>query len=189
MPMSNQRPIVHSVHIYSDDNGLISRLCGIFASSLRMGDSALVIATPEHREQLVKSLGDVGINLRSCAREGRYTMLDARELLAQFMQHGMPDARLFSASVGNVLASAHQRARSRNKRVTAFGEMVAVLWENGEKEAALRLEDLWNAALREHSFHLHCAYPRCIFDNVGDIDSVHSMHTHVVQESAERRAA
>jgi hypothetical protein len=116
-------------------------------------------------------------------------MLDACELLAQFMREGMPDPKLFKESVGAVLASAHQRARSRNKRVTAFGEMVAILWNNGEKEAALRLEDLWNAALREHSFHLHCAYPRCIFDNVGDIDSVHSMHTHVVQESAAQRRA
>jgi KaiC/GvpD/RAD55 family RecA-like ATPase len=179
--VSTQRPTVHSVHIYSDDTGLITRLCGIFAGSLRMGDSALVIATPEHREQLVKSLGEVGINLRSCAREGRYTMVDAHELLAQFMRHGMPDAKLFRESVGNVLASAYERARSRNKRVTAFGEMVAILWDNDEKEAALKLEGLWNEALREHSFHLHCAYPRGIFDNVGDIDSVHSMHTHVVQ--------
>jgi KaiC/GvpD/RAD55 family RecA-like ATPase len=178
---SQHRPAVHSVHIYSDDNGLISRLCGIFATSLRMGDSALVIATAEHREQLVKSLGDAGINVRSCAREGRYTMLDADELLAQFMVDGIPDARSFERSVGTVLASAHQRARSRNRGVTAFGEMVAILWNNGEKEAALKVEDLWNEALRSHSFHLHCAYPRCIFDNVGDIDSVHSMHTHVVQ--------
>jgi hypothetical protein len=187
--VSTQHPTVHSVHIYSDDNGLISRLCGIFASSLRMGDSALVIATPEHREQLVKSLGDTGINVRSCARDGRYTMLDSNELLAQFMRDGTPNAKLFRESVGSVLASAHQRARSRNNRVTAFGEMVAILWNQGEKEAALRVEDLWNAALREQSFHLHCAYPRCIFDNVGDIDSVHSMHTHVVrEEGAERQA-
>ena len=178
---TRQHPTVHSVHIYSDDNGLMSRLCGIFATSLRMGDSALVIATAEHREQLVKSLGDAGINLRSCAREGRYTMLDADELLAQFMHGGMPDPKSFSQSIGSVLTSAHDRARSRNKRVTAFGEMVAILWDKGEKEAALKLENLWNEALRSHSFHLHCAYPRCIFDNVGEIDSVHSMHTHVVQ--------
>jgi KaiC/GvpD/RAD55 family RecA-like ATPase len=179
--MSTQRPTVHSVHIYSDDNGLISRLCGIFASSLRMGDSALVIATADHREQLVKSLTDAGIDVRSCAREGRYTMLDAHELLAQFMRNGMPDHALFAETVGTLLASAHERACSRNRRVTVFGEMVAILWDNGEKEAALQLEQLWNEALRESSFHLHCAYPRGVFDSVGDIDSVHSMHTHVVQ--------
>jgi KaiC/GvpD/RAD55 family RecA-like ATPase len=179
--MATQRPTVHSVHIYSDDNGLISRLCGIFAGSLRMGDSALVIATADHREQLIKSISDAGIDVRSCAREGRYTMLDAHQLLAQFMRDGMPDSALFADTVGELLATAYQHARSRNRRVTVFGEMVAILWNEGEKEAALKLEQLWNEALRESSFHLHCAYPRGIFDNVGDIDSVHSLHTHVVQ--------
>jgi len=179
--MSTQRPIVHSVHIYSDDEALISRLCGIFASSLRMGDSALVIATAQHRDQLVNSLADAGINLRHCAREERYAMFDADELLAQFMRNGMPDRTLFAERVGSLLAAAQKRARSRNRRVTAFGEMVAILWDRGEKAAALTLEQLWNEALRNNSFHLHCAYPRNIFDNVGDLDSVHSLHSHVVQ--------
>jgi KaiC/GvpD/RAD55 family RecA-like ATPase len=146
-----------------------------------MGDSALVVATAEHRDQLVEALADAGVDVRSCAREGRYVMVDANELLAQFMRDGMPDPMLFTTTVGSLLTSAHRYACSRNRRVTVFGEMVAILWDKGEKDAALKLEQLWNEALRESSFHLHCAYPRGIFDSVGDIDSVHSMHTHVVQ--------
>jgi KaiC/GvpD/RAD55 family RecA-like ATPase len=179
--MVTNRPTVHSVHIYSDDHGLITRLCGIFASSLRMGDSALIVATAEHREQLVKALADTGIDVRTCARDGRYIMADANDTLAEFMRNGMPDPILFQTSVGDLITSAYQHARSSNRRVTVFGEMVAILWDKGEKQAALKLEELWNDALRESSFHLHCAYPRGIFDNVGDIDSVHSLHTHVVQ--------
>jgi KaiC/GvpD/RAD55 family RecA-like ATPase len=146
-----------------------------------MGDSALVVATAEHRDRLVEALADAGIDVRSCARDRRYVMVDADELLAQFMRDGMPDSALFAQTVGALLNTAHEHACSRNRRVTVFGEMVAILWDKGEKEAALKLEQLWNEALRESSFHLHCAYPRGIFDNVGDIDSVHSMHTHVVQ--------
>jgi hypothetical protein len=169
------------VYIYEDENGLVSRLCGIFSTGLRMGGSALVIATAERREQLVKSLTDAGIDVRATAREGRYCMLDAHELLAHFMRDGMPNPALFASIVANVVLSARQRACGQRHSVTVFGEMVAVLWGDGQRKAALQLEQLWNEALRDSSFHLHCAYPRCIFDSVGDIESVHSMHTHVLQ--------
>jgi hypothetical protein len=179
--MSTQRPTVHSVHIYDDDSGLITRLCGIFSAGLRMGDSALVIATADHRDRLVTALEQTGLDVRSCAREGRYTMLDANELLAMFMRNSVPDPVLFSETVGNILVSAHKRACSRHQGVTVFGEMVAVLWNGGEKEAALKLEQLWNDAMGNRSFHLHCAYPRGLFHNNDEINSVHSMHTHVLQ--------
>jgi hypothetical protein len=48
----------------------------------------LVIATTEHRSQLLRDLQDCGLDVREHAREGRYTMLDARQTLAAFMQDG-----------------------------------------------------------------------------------------------------
>jgi CheY-like chemotaxis protein len=50
------------------------------------------------------------------------------------------------------LAQAHPRAR-------AFGEMVALLWAEGNRDAAIRLEELWNELAHEHTFALFCAYP------------------------------
>src|SRR5262249_10898309 len=40
-----------------------------------------------------------------------------------------------------------------------FGEMVALLWRDGNYEAAIRLEKLWNDLARRYSFSLRCAYP------------------------------
>jgi hypothetical protein len=64
--------------------------------------------------------------------------------------------------------------------LTVFGEMVSVLWDEGKKDAALQLEALWNDALRERAFHLHCAYPRLGFINDGDETAVCGAHTHVL---------
>ncbi len=174
-------PSVHSVHIYDDDDSLITRLCAIVATSLRLGDSVLIIATSVHREQLVSALESVGVDARSCARDGRYTMFDARQLLLTFMRDGMPDIELFRQSIGSVLLDARRRANSRSQGLLAFGEMVALLWQDGNKAAALKLEELWNNAMRDVTFHLHCAYPRDGFDAAYDIESVHNLHTHVVQ--------
>ncbi len=179
--MGSHLPSVHSVHIYENEELLVTRLCAIIATSLRLGDSALIIATAGHREQLVKALEQVGIDTRSCARDGRYTMFDARQLLSTFMLDGMPDTNLFRQSIGSVLLDARRRADSRSQGLIAFGEMVALLWQEGNKAAALKLEELWNSAMRDVTFHLHCAYPRDGFNATGDINSVHDLHTHVVQ--------
>jgi len=174
-------PAIHSVHVYDQDNDLIERLSAIVSTGLRLGDSVLIVATAPHGDQLVKELGVVGIDVRAAVREGRYTMLDARATLAAFMRDGSPDRDLFLADIGRELAAARVQARSRNHGLTVFGEMVAVLWDEGRKSAALELEALWNEALSDSSFHLHCAYPRGSFSNASELRSVCEMHSHVVQ--------
>ena len=173
-------PSIHSVHIYNEPRELISRLCGIVSSSLRVGDAVLIVATSQHRDQLVKELRSSGCNLRSHAREERYTMIDAQEMLEHFMVNGMPDRELFFASIAAILQNTKKAARSKSQGLTIFGEMVAVLWEQRNREAALQLEALWNEALHERGFHLHCAYPRSLFRDVGDEDLVYRAHSHFV---------
>jgi hypothetical protein len=171
---------VHSVHIYDDSKALISRLCSIVSSSLRSGDSVLIIATAEHRGQLLRDLQDCGLDVREHAREGRYTMLDARQTLAAFMRNGIPDADLFHAAVGEILDGIRRSAQNSGKRLTVFGGMVAVLWDDGQKDVALQLEALWNDTLSNRAFHLHCAYPHDILTE-GDVAVICSAHSHIVQ--------
>lgn len=179
--METRLAAVHSVHIYENDGSLITRLCSIVATSLRLGDSTVIVATAEHRQQLVSALEEVGIDAKACAADGRYTALDAQELLSMFMRDGLPAPDLFRQTIGAVLLDARRRAQGRNQGLIVFGEMVALLWLDGNKAAALELEELWNAAMRDVSFHLHCAYPREGFGAAHDIASVHGLHTHVLQ--------
>jgi hypothetical protein len=119
-------PSIHSVHIYEDSAALISRLCAIVSSSLRSGDTVLIIATAEHREQLLTDLQDCGLDVRLHAREGRYMMLDAHQTLATFMRDGLPNNKLFTTAVCDILDHAHDSALANGKCLTVFGEMVAV---------------------------------------------------------------
>ena len=176
-------PAVHSVHIYDEHSSLINRLCGIVSSGLQVGGSVLIVATASHRDQLVKELSHAGVDVRKQAREGSFTMYDAKETLATFMLRGRPDRDLFMESVGNLLKVAKKNARSQTGGLTVFGEMVSVLWDEGKKKAALELEALWNDALNERAFHLHCAYPRWGFINDGDesgMAAVCHAHSHVL---------
>ncbi|MCU1286180.1 MAG: domain S-box protein [Acidobacteriales bacterium] len=170
---------VHSVHFYGEHKALIDRLCGIVASGLQVGNSILIVASEEHRTSLVNCLEEVGVDVRSTARSGRFVMLDAGETLGTFMVDGHPDGSLFKSSVGKILADIRRSARDGG--LTVFGEMVTILWERGNREAALKLESLWNEALNDRAFHLHCAYPRwsLLKDQDQEIAAICGNHSHV----------
>ena len=174
-------PSVHSVQFYDSHEALIDRLCGIASSGLLVGNSILIVATEQHREQLIAALYKLEVDVRDYAREGRFTMCDAEELLAEFMVDGLPDPELFASAVQNLLADAKNAARSKDQGLVVFGEMVAVLWDEGNRVGALALERLWNDLLNQSAFHLHCAYPRVLFsqDEAG-IFNICESHSHVV---------
>jgi len=142
----------------------------------------LIVARVETRNKLVEALRSMGVDVRRHARERRFTMVDASEALATFMVNGSPDPTLFNISIGRMLADSQQRARSAKPCLTVYGEMVAVLWEQGNEDAALQLEELWNVALKDGSFHLHCGYPRSFLTRDGDISAVCAAHSHVLQD-------
>ena len=119
---------------------MIERLCGIVRSGLVIGNSVVIVATKAHREQLLISLADAGVDVPSHARESRFVMCDAEEMLDSFLVNGMPDRQLFDLTVKPLLQDAKRSAKGKDKQLTVFGEMVAVMWEQGLKAGALKLE-------------------------------------------------
>jgi KaiC/GvpD/RAD55 family RecA-like ATPase len=176
---------VHSVHFYDNHQALIDRLTGVVYSGLLVGNSVLMVCTEEHRQKLLQALERLQIDVRDYARKDRFAICDASEMLAMFMVEGLPDASRFAASVGKLVLDAKKAARSNDHGLTVFGEMVAVLWEAGNKAGAIALEKLWNDSMREQVFHLHCAYPEWLFaDDVGEMRQICELHSHVLETTA-----
>ncbi|HEV7128905.1 MAG TPA: MEDS domain-containing protein, partial [Ktedonobacterales bacterium] len=130
----------HIVQFYETDDFLIDVLSGFMRQGLRAGDACVVIATQAHRVQLETQLKAGGLDLAAARRRGTYRTLDAAEMLTMFMVEGLPDPSRFRESVGGEI----KRAAKGGRSVRAFGEMVALLWLEGNPAAALRLEKLWN---------------------------------------------
>lgn len=122
-------------------------VAGFVREGLQGGEIAVLIATPEHVKAVDAMLGD---------QKGKVLYFDAEETLAKFMVHGRPDRQRFFDTVGDVV---QQAAELGNGRVRAFGEMVVLLCERGEPEAAHELEELWNELGRRHALKLLCSYP------------------------------
>jgi PAS domain S-box-containing protein len=169
----------HFVQFYENDSFLLDSLCGYISGGLRQGENAIVVATPEHRSTLDSRLREQGLDVSTLRAAGRFVSLDARETLSTFMVNGTPDPVLFDRSVGSVVRRATQDGRT----IRAFGEMVALLWNDGNSAAAIALEELWNNLQRSCSFALFCAYPMSAFRGEAQtrpMSHVCSQHSRVI---------
>lgn len=80
---------------------------------------------------------------------------------------------------GEVMTDLRRRAGKGGRRVRAFGEMVALLWQRGQTGATVRLEHLWHRICEERGLSLFCAYPRIGFtknaeESIAEICAAHS---------------
>lgn len=180
--MSTQFPGVHSVQVYQKDACLVESVAALLATSLALGDSVLLVGTPEHRDGLAQALLALGLDVSGLIEDGRYTALDAREVMDSIMRDGMPDRSLFESGFLSMLDQIRNRAHNLNRGITVYGECVALLWEEGRKDAALQLERFWcDVFEKDQTIHLHCAYPRVVFGDCFEVEAVHKLHTHVFQ--------
>ena len=145
----------HFVQFYESEVFLLDSLSGFIDTGLSAGDACIVIATKAHRERLEERLKAKGLDLIAAHMRGEYIALDAVETLSKFMVDGLPDPQRFLEIIGSVI----RQAGEGRLHVRAFGEMVALLWEEGNQAGAIHLEELWNDLARIHSFSLFCAYP------------------------------
>jgi PAS domain S-box-containing protein len=76
--------------------------------------------------------------------------------------------------------------------VRAFGEMVALLAEQGNHAAAIELESLWNDLQRERTFTLLCAYPMHVLDGTdcaAAFDDICNGHSRVIPAESQTARA
>lgn len=155
----DQEQTGHVVQFYSDDGFLLDAISRFIGQALGAGDAAIVVTTDEHRDQLDQRLRARGLDTLAAMRQGRYISLDARACLAKFMRAGRPDRSMFTDLIGKIIDRARAAVGGDSSRVAIFGEMVALLWAEGNTEAAIELEHLWNELAGTRSFSLHCGYP------------------------------
>jgi signal transduction histidine kinase len=180
----------HIVQFYEDDDFLCEAVAQFLAAGLLEGEPVCVIATEAHREELAARLGRRGLPIDEARARGQLAWLDAHETLARFMVGDMPDWRLFNEVLGTVVEQC--RRGQPLSTVRAYGEMVDLLWREGNKQAALSLETMWNELANNHSLSLLCAYVMGNFYRTGDAQSFRDVcraHSHVLPAESARRAA
>ncbi|HEX7101296.1 MAG TPA: ATP-binding protein [Nitrolancea sp.] len=172
----------HEVLFYEDDDYLIEKLTGYLCDALEANQSVVIVACESHVLSLESLLQDRGINLDHAISDGRYIKLDVAETLERFMRDGAPDPTSFFAIFDDVVGRASGELSGRTRDVIVFGELVAKLVKDGNPEAAVTLEGLWNELAARRAFSLFCAYPIDAFSSVEDakaLAAICDLHTRV----------
>jgi hypothetical protein len=168
----------HFAQVYRDERFLCEAVAEYAGTGLRRGEGVILIATPAHRAAFMRQLEFDGIPAADDARSGQLVLLDAEETLERFMSGGMPDWQAFHGLIGDAIA----KLRLEYPSVRAYGEMVDVLWQRGERDAAMRLEAFWNDLAKLQTFSLLCAYYMDNLDAAAyhPLDCVCRVHTHLI---------
>jgi len=156
---TNQRPCDHEVQFYSEEKTFLLWLSRFIENGLLDGNVVIVVVTASHRQRLLQIFTDQGVDIAAAVEQGRFVLLDAVAALSTFMHAGVPDRKRFFFTAGTIIREAEMVNALMHKRILLFGEMVAVLCERGQVEAAIQLEQLWNELGQTYSFHLSCGYP------------------------------
>ncbi len=181
--MTNTKSAVtnyHAVQFYKDEDSLAATAAGFLADGIAMGQPALVVATSSHTARIFSVLKSRGLDVDLLRRTGELTVFDARKMLSSFMVGNMPDPLLFKSNAGDAIERLCVGRASGPIR--AYGEMVDLLWQDGNAEGAIRLEILWNQLASTYEFSLLCGYAVGHFykESVGSrFQDVCDQHSHV----------
>ena len=181
MDVSNQGTHYHAVQFYKDEGSLAGTVARFLAEGIQVGEPGFVIATPSHTATILHELKAAGLDTHELRRTGQLLLFDARKMLSAFMVNGMPDQLLFCSNVGDVI---ERLCVGRHPcPIRAYGEIVDLLWQDGNENGAIRLEILWNQLASNYDFALLCGYSVGHFykeTRESRIEEVRNQHTHVV---------
>jgi len=117
----------HIVQFFDSTASLADGVGAFLSPAFRQNAPCLIVARPRHSKAIGRALHTLGCSVANAQRDGLLTILDADTTLKEFMRDGRPDPVAFASELGAVVAD----AASKGQPVLLFGEMVALLWDDG----------------------------------------------------------
>jgi CheY-like chemotaxis protein len=149
----------HEVQFYADDASFLDRSTGFAKAALEVGNAVIVIATTSHRESLRQRLRSYGSDFADAIERGCLVALEPADVLSTFMVNDLPDPSRFRKAAADLIVNALKAAKGEHPRVAACGECAPLLYAEGNADAAIRLEQLWNELARIYDVDILCGYP------------------------------
>jgi DcmR-like sensory protein len=168
----------HAVQFYESKETLCGVVAEFIGEGIAASQPAIVIARPEHRDGILDCLRERGVDVDVLQADGDLLVLDARTTLSRFMVDGQLNAALFEALTPPMIERL-TRGR-RETTIWAYGEMVDLLWQDGQPVAAILLELWWNKLAAAQEFCLLCGYSTDSTYEEAYLNDICSQHTHVI---------
>jgi hypothetical protein len=171
----------HAVHFYEDSHSLAEAVAPFLCEGLRGGQEVWVASTRAHVSALVTTIERLGLDTSELKAAGKLRVFDARTMLSSFMVAGRLDEQRFKSQIGDKVD--RLCAGRGSSPVRMYGEMVDLLYQDGNIGGAIRLEKLWSPYIKAYDIPMLCGYAVNHFhrqsrDSSGFAD-VCRLHSHV----------
>jgi len=147
----------HAVVFYPNDESLMDGFARFASSAFTDGNPVVVVATKSHHSGILKRLKEM-LDIESAIQRGSFIVADANEVLSTFMENGMPVAARVDAAAGRLIGQAAKAALREHCRVAVCGELAPTLLAEGNAEAAILVERLFDDLATAHNLDLLCGY-------------------------------
>jgi len=158
-PLPPQKVAIrHEVSFYPDDAAFVVGFACLVESALKVGNAVIAVAAEPHRAGILKTLRRTAIDVDAALEDGSYTQLDVIDTLSTLMVNDLPDPDRCTKLIGDLILKASKAASGEHRRVAICGECSPTLLAEGNVEAAIRLEHLWNEITRDYNADILCGY-------------------------------
>jgi hypothetical protein len=145
----------HVVQFYEDDESFLIGFTRFIEAALNAGNTVIAVLTESHRSSILQHLQSQGLNITAAIEHDSFILLDVAQTLSTFMVNGVPDPVRFQKAAGDLVAAA---AKGEGSRVAACGECAPTLLTQGQGDAAVQLEHLWDEIARTCGIDILCGY-------------------------------
>ena len=178
----------HAVHFYKDSQSLAQVAASFLCEGIGKGERVVVVSTPTHLTAIVKAVERHSVDLAQLKKSGKWLAFDARRTLSSLMAGGRIDLTRFKVQFADVVGDWYASDPSLSMR--AYGEMVDLLYREGDVAGAMQLEDLWTDLAALHKFPILCGYAVSSFfkepRGSSRFSDVCRRHSHVIGAIPER---
>ena len=148
----------HAVLFHGGDGSWLDGAAGVLSSALQRGDTIATVLIESHRDALAVLMKERGWNLADLGEQGRYLIFDSEAAATQVMRGGRPDVDALTGLVAVLERARTASGDPARSHVTILGEIAPVLWRNGNPDAALEVERLWDELTRSLPILTICTY-------------------------------
>lgn len=150
----------HAAHLHQDAESIAPQVALFANQALAAGEAVILIATQPHLHGALARLEAAGQRCSDLQQSGQLHCIDAEWSLGMMMRRNEPDLARMRTSVVPLV----ERALAAFGRLSIYGELVSILWRQGNFRAITLVEQEWNRLIDCYGFALLCGYCVDVFD-------------------------
>ncbi|PSJ16056.1 MEDS domain-containing protein [Nitrosomonas supralitoralis] len=172
-------PRHHIVQVCENEISQADILTDFIKDGLLKGEAVIVIVNIVLRKTIISKLSLAGLHLQNFKDNSQIKFLDTDFLISSLFIDGAIEKQTFH----KLCALPLYEAQLKFRKARAFGDLVDVLWKNGQQVAALMLEEMFNNLYNREKVAILCIYLLNSLDSnnlEGALERICKYHTHSI---------